>query len=115
MVMHEIGIANDLSKIVLEVSGREKLSKVTKVNISFGQLIQIVPDIFNFAFLECVKDTIAMNAEVNIEILSVKLKCRICNEEFVIKDNIFSCSKCGSTELDIIQGKELFVKSIEGE
>jgi hydrogenase nickel incorporation protein HypA/HybF len=115
MAMHEIGIANDLLQIVLEVSEREKLSKVTKVNIIFGQMIQIVPDIFNFAFSECVRDTVAMDAELNIEILSVKLKCRICNDEFVINDNIFSCSKCGSTELDVIQGKELFVKSIEGE
>jgi hydrogenase nickel incorporation protein HypA/HybF len=115
MVMHEIRIAKDLSGIVLEVAGREKLSKVTKVNISFGQMIQIVPDIFDFAFRETVRDTIAMDAEVDIEILPVKLKCRICKDEFIINDNTFSCSRCGSTELDIIQGKELFIKSIEGE
>lgn len=115
MVMHEIKIAEDLSQIVLEVAGREKLSKVTKVNISFGQMVQIVPDIFNFAFREAVRETIAVDAEVDIELLPVKLKCRICKDEFMIHDNNFSCSKCGSTELDIIQGKELFVKSIEGE
>ena len=113
--MHEIRIAKDLSLIVLEVAGREKLSKVTKVNISFGQLIQIVPDIFEFAFSETVKDTIAMDAEVDIEILPVKMRCISCKDEFNVNDNKFSCSKCGSTELDIIQGKELFVKSIEGE
>ena len=45
--MHEIRIAEDLSAIVLETARKENLSKVTKVNISFGQMIQIVPDIFN--------------------------------------------------------------------
>ena len=78
MIMHEISIVKDLSDIVLEVADREKLSKVTKVNISFGQMIQVVPDIFEFAFKETVRDTIAMDAVVDIEILPVKTRCRIC-------------------------------------
>ena len=115
IVMHEIRIAKDLSVIVLEVAAREKLSKVTKVNISFGQMIQIVPDIFDFAFRESVRDTIAMDAEVDIEILPVKMICKSCKEAFNINDNTFLCSICGSADLDIMQGKELFIKSIEGE
>lgn len=115
IIMHEIGIAQELSEIVIEVAKREKLLKVTKVNISFGKMVQIVPDIFDFAFRMTVKDTIAMNAVVDIEILPVRMRCKICNNEFNIDDNFFSCSRCGSAELDIIQGKELFIKSIEGE
>jgi hydrogenase nickel incorporation protein HypA/HybF len=115
LIMHEIRIAKELSDIVLEVAGREKLEKVTRVNISFGQLIQIVPDIFDFAFREAVRGTLAMDAPVDIEILPLKMKCKICNDEFNLNDNMFSCKRCGSTELDIIQGKELFIKSIEGE
>ena len=113
--MHEIRIAKDLSVIVLEVAGREKLSKVTKVNISFGQMIQIVPDIFDFAFRETVRDTMAMDAEADIEILPVKMRCKSCKNEFNINENTFYCSICGSADLDIMQGKELFIKSIEGE
>ena len=101
--------------IVLEVAGRDKLSKVTKVNISFGQMIQIVPDIFDFAFRETVRDTIAMDSVVDIEILPVIMRCKSCKEEFNINENTFSCNRCGSADLDIVQGKELFVKSIEGE
>ncbi len=113
--MHELRIAKDLSEIVLEAASREKLSRVTRINISFGQMIQIVPDIFNFAFREIVGETIAKEAEIEIEILPVKLKCRACKDEFMINDIIFACKNCGSTDLDIIQGKELFIKSIEGE
>jgi hydrogenase nickel incorporation protein HypA/HybF len=113
--MHELRIAADLSEIVLEVSGREKLSKVTQVNISFGQMIQIVPDIFNAAFEEAVKDTVAGDAIVNIEILPVKMRCKNCTAEFGITENIFRCTGCGSDDLELIQGKELFIKSIEGE
>ena len=113
--MHEIRIAEDLSTIVLEAAGKENLSKVTRVNISFGQLIQIVPEIFEFAFRESVKNTLAEDAVLNIEIMKVKMKCLNCGNEFQIEENYFTCSACNSSEIDIIQGKELFVKSIEGE
>jgi hydrogenase nickel incorporation protein HypA/HybF len=113
--MHEIRIAEDLSVIVLEVAGREKLSVVTKINISFGEMIQIVPDIFDFAFREAVRDTIASGAEVDIEIIPVRLKCKDCNNEFNLNNSFFSCDSCNSSDLDIITGKEMFVKSIEGE
>lgn len=113
--MHEIRIAEDLSAIVLEAAKREKLARVTKVNISFGQMIQIVPDIFRFAFGGAVRDSVAEEAEIDIEILPVKMKCKKCKNDFQVTDNRFACNFCGSTDLEIIQGKELFIKSIEGE
>ena len=113
--MHEIKIAEDLSSIVLETAKRGNLSKVTKVNIIFGQLIQIVPDIFRFAFNETVKNSVAEEAELIIEVIPVKMKCINCGNDFQVIENRFSCNVCNSTDLKIIQGKELFIKSIEGE
>ena len=113
--MHELKIAEDLSRIVIETAEREKLIKVTKVNISFGQMVQIVPDIFRFAFSETVSGTVAENAHVSIEVIPVKMKCNECGNDFKIIDNTFTCDTCGSTDLRIIQGKELFINSIEGE
>jgi hydrogenase nickel incorporation protein HypA/HybF len=113
--MHELRIAEDLSAIVLEAAGNEKLSVISKVNISFGQLIQIVPEMFEFAFREAVRNSIAEDAVVDIEIVPVKMRCRNCGSSFQVKENVFACNICNSVGLDIIQGKELFIKSIEGE
>jgi hydrogenase nickel incorporation protein HypA/HybF len=113
--MHEIQIARNLSDIVLEVAEKEKLSVVTKIDIIFGKMIQVVPDIFEFAFRECVRESIASNAELSIEIVPVRVRCLKCNEEMDLTDLWFICSKCGSADITIIQGKEMFVKSIEGE
>jgi|ERR1035437_663836 hydrogenase nickel incorporation protein HypA/HybF len=113
--MHELKIAEDLSVIVLDTALDNNLSKVTKVNVIFGQMIQIVPDIFEFAFREIVRNSIAGDAEINIEILPVKMKCTTCGSAFQVKENRFACNICSSTDLGIIQGKELFIKSIEGE
>lgn len=113
--MHEISIAEDLAKIVMDAASKAGLSEVSSINISFGQLIQIVPEIFKFAFREIVNGTIAGHAEVNIEIVPVKLKCRKCEIEFDTGENYFVCQNCNSFDVEIINGKELFVKSIEGE
>ncbi|MGD0755311.1 MAG: hydrogenase maturation nickel metallochaperone HypA [Bacteroidales bacterium] len=113
--MHEIGIAEDLSLIVLDTAKKENLSKVTKVNISFGQLVQIVPDIFEFVFRETVRNSVAQDAEIDIEIIPVKVKCKNCGNDFQVTDYLFACNVCYSTDIKIIQGKELFITSIEGE
>jgi hydrogenase nickel incorporation protein HypA/HybF len=113
--MHEIRIAEDLSMIVLDAARKENLSKVTKVNIIFGQLVQIVPEIFEFAFRETLRNSIAQDAETDIEIIPVKMKCKFCGSDFQLKENLFACNECNSTDLEILQGKELIIKSIEGE
>jgi len=113
--MHELKIAQNLAGIVIEVASGEKLSSVTAVNITFGKMIQIVPDIFDFAFRECTRGTLAADASLNIEILPLKTKCCECHEEFFPEELNFKCLKCGSANIEIIQGKEIFVKSIEGE
>jgi hydrogenase nickel incorporation protein HypA/HybF len=113
--MHELRIAEDLSAIVSETAEKENLSKVTRVNICFGQMVRIVPEIFEFAFRETMRNSVAEDAELNIEVLPVKMKCSCCGNDFQVTENRFSCNICGSTGLEIITGNELFIKSIEGE
>jgi hydrogenase nickel incorporation protein HypA/HybF len=113
--MHEIRIAEDLCLIVLDTAKKENLTKVTKVNVSIGQLVQIVPDIFKFAFSVAVRNSLAQDAETNIEIIPVQLKCKKCGSDFHLTNNLFECEVCSSTDLEIVHGKELFIKSIEGE
>ncbi len=108
--MHELSIAEDLSVIVLETARKNNLSRVSRVNLIFGQMIQIVPDIFEFAFRETVRDSIAQNAEINIEIVPVRMRCKSCGNDFQILENRFICNNCGSTELSVINGKELYIK-----
>ena len=112
--MHELRIAEDLTQIVLETAQASRLKRVTEVNVVFGQLVQIVPEIFEAAFRECARGTAADNASVNIEIRAVLMRCIKCGCDFEVQENSFVC-QCGSSDLEIISGKELFVKSIEGE
>ena len=114
--MHEIRIAEDLKKIILDVSTQNNLKKVHCVNVQFGELVHIVPDIFQIAFEESSRNSVFEDAMLDMEILPVKLKCENCDHEFFIKRNSsYSCMKCTSNNIIILQGNEIIIKSIEGE
>ncbi|MFW5721536.1 MAG: hydrogenase maturation nickel metallochaperone HypA [Bacteroidota bacterium] len=113
--MHELKIALELIEIIKDVAEKENLKSVTKVNIQFGKMIQIVPDIFQFAFEEATRDSIAEGAKLNLEILPVKFACKKCNLNTEVGDLLFKCPNCGSVDLDLIQGRETIIESIEGE
>jgi len=113
--MHETRIAMDLADTVIEVAQREHLSRVTRVNLQFGQMVQLVPDIFRFAFEEATRGTIAGNSEVDLEIVPVRLRCNNCLKDHDIDTMVFRCAFCNSADISITQGKEMIIKSIEGD
>ena len=113
--MHELAIVSDMFRIIHEGSEEQKLKRIDKVYFAIGKMMQVVPDLFRFAFDSAKEDTIAANAELEIEFLPVKMQCEDCKNEFTVEHNIFKCPECQSVNLDLIQGKELYIKSIEGE
>jgi len=112
--MHELRIAEDLAAMVAKYAAEAGLTKVVKVNVSFGQYIQIVPDLFRAAFSEATKDTVAEGAEIGIEIIAAEMRCMRCGTEYSPAGDLHACSLCGSEDIAVVHGKELFVKSIEG-
>lgn len=113
--MHELKIANELVFIVKEEAEKAGLKEVSKVSIRMGRLVSIVKETFESAFSECARNSPAENATIEIEIVPVTLVCRNCGKVRVPEDFSFWCMECGSSEIDIVSGNELYVNSIEGE
>ena len=113
--MHEVAIVNDLFRIIHEVAEKEQIKRIDKVHFSIGKMMQVVPDLFRFAFDSAKEGTIADQADLEIEFLPVKMRCKDCQNEFEVENNQFRCPACSGTDLDLIQGRELYIKSIEGE
>jgi len=113
--MHELKIAEELAAMVAGHAAEAGLNTVERVNISFGQFIQIVPEIFEAAFREAARDGVAASAELDIEIIPAEMRCQRCGSVYVPAGDINGCAICGSEEIVVKHGKELFIKSIEGE
>ncbi len=113
--MHELKIAEELSAMVSHHAAEAGLRVVEKVNISVGQFVQVVPDLLEAAFRIAAGNTVAEAAQLDIEIIVAEMRCRRCGTEYRPDDDLHACTACGSRDIDVIHGKELFIKSMEGE
>ncbi len=110
--MHELSIAENIKKVV-EESLEGRTGKVSCINLEIGKLTAVVPESLQFCFQFVGQGSPVEGAELKIQEISVKAKCNSCGSGFDIDYPLFVCPRCGSRELKILSGTELFIKSIE--
>ncbi|MFA8436060.1 MAG: hydrogenase maturation nickel metallochaperone HypA [Marinifilaceae bacterium] len=113
--MHEFSIINNIIQTITEIAEQEKLCRITRITLVIGKMRRIVPSILEYAFRISSKDTLAENAEICIESIPIKMQCKDCNHISEIIDDLYICLACGGTGLQLHSGKELYIKSIDGE
>jgi len=136
--MHEWALAESIITTALDVATKEKLKKITEINIQIGELQQIEQDIFEFAIKEIIKSykNKLENVKIRIETDESKLKCVSCGHEWKFGDMKKKltedeseaihfipevalvharCAKCGSPDFEIITGRGVSISSIKGE
>jgi hydrogenase nickel incorporation protein HypA/HybF len=108
--VHELSIADAIVAIAEEhAAGR----RVTKVEVKIGHLRQVVPSALAFAFELVAEGTTVEGAELEIEDVPARIACRKCAAERRAAEFPFTCPSCGSTDVDVLSGDELYVDSLE--
>ena len=108
-------MVEDVFRIILGVASENKIARIYKVNVVIGEYLQVKPSLFEFAFDAAKEATIASGAALNIVIEPLELECGECGNIFFISDSKYECPLCQGTNLEIIRGRDMYVKSIEGE
>jgi hydrogenase nickel incorporation protein HypA/HybF len=113
--MHELSVMQNILDIVVEFANKHKAKKVTAINLTVGDMSDLIPEWMQNYFDFVSKDTIADRAVLNIERIPAVLKCKSCGHEYVISRGNwqFICPKCESAEIELLSGREFTVKSIE--
>jgi len=65
--MHEKGVTESLVKKIIELAGREKATRVSKVSVKLGALSHMSPSHFKEHFDIAAVGTLAENAEIVAE------------------------------------------------
>jgi hydrogenase nickel incorporation protein HypA/HybF len=111
--MHELSIITSLFE-TLEAQAREHGAvRITRVQLRVGPLAGAVPDLLRDAFDMYKNGTIAEGAPLEIIDSPVRIKCRACGAETEPKDLILKCPECGSTDVSLCSGTELYLDKIE--
>ncbi len=108
--MHELAIADSVVQIASRhADGRQ----VTKVCLKVGHLRQVVPSALAFSFELVAQGTPVEGAELEMEEVPVTGKCSGCGAESQLTEFPLQCAACGSFDLEVLQGEELYVESLE--
>ena len=113
MTMHELSLAEALLNQIEEITAKEKASEVVSVRISIGALSGVERDAFEFALPIVAEGTVLSNCDFAISEIPVKVKCEDCLKESFPEMPTLECVECGSANVDIIEGKELTLTSME--
>lgn len=113
--MHEFSICQSIIDTVIKETENQELDncRLLKVRLIVGQLRQLVSEYLIFAFNVLAKGTIAEGASLEIKNLATAILCLDCSYKGETAKDTIICPKCHSVQVDIINGKELLIESIE--
>ena len=111
--MHELAITQSILSIVVEKAEEVKANKITRINLTIGEMSGIVADCVQFYFDFLSKDTIAAHANLYFDRPRTKLRCRHCGMTYEPDGFDWICNNCHNNNVEIIAGRECYVTSIE--
>ncbi len=108
--MHELSLAG---AIIATAAKHADGRPVAVVSLRVGTLRQVVPDTLQFYFEFVARGGVCEGADLEIEIVPARLRCRPCAIEWSIDVPHFRCPTCAGSEVEIASGNEFEVESIE--
>ena len=113
--MHELSITQSMLDLVLEQAEKAGAREVGRINLVIGEMTGIVEECVQFYFGFISRGTIAEGADLSFKRVPSRARCRACDKLFELEEFEWTCPHCGGAELEIVEGKELFIESIEVE
>jgi hydrogenase nickel incorporation protein HypA/HybF len=110
--VHELSLSSAIvNTVVKHADGR----RVTAVQLTVGQLRQVIPDSLEFYFELVSRGTVCEGAALEQELIPAVLRCEPCGEKWSIEIPAFRCPFCGGSQVSVHSGEEFQVESIEVE
>jgi len=111
--VHELSLVASVLEVLEEEARRHGAVRVTRVVLKVGALSGAVPEVRESAFDANKNGTIAAAARLEIVRVPIRLRCPDCGGEAVSEEAHFACAACGSRRVDIIEGRDLFVETLD--
>ena len=113
--MHELSIAQALVERADALCREQKAGCVTALSLCVGTLSGVDPEALQAAFPLAAEDSRSAGAELKIEVIEASVRCRACGAQSVPEAPFIYCAACGSRDVEITHGRELYIQSMEVE
>lgn len=113
--MHEYSIVQSLLESCEEHVESNDASSVSKVIVKIGVLSGVEANLLQTAFDTFKEGTVCNSAEFIINIQKVLIECTSCNKSSELEKNEFLCPFCKSSSVNVIDGEDMYLMSLEME
>ncbi len=113
--MHEYSIVQALLEQIENIAEENKATKVTKIITKLGAMSAIEPHLLEVAFDTFKEKTIADSAEFVMNIQPLTIRCKECGAVSEIEKTHYTCLQCGSVDIEVIDGEDMYLMSLEME
>ena len=111
--MHEIGIIQNTLDLAVKSARASGATRIHQVRLRVGAMTGVVPDALQFAFEVVRQETMAANAQLQVETVPVTCWCPGCQKEFASADLLYECPQCGRISAELRHGLELELAALE--
>ncbi len=110
--MHELAITEGILKTVLPAAEQGGAKKILEIRLRIGEFSDIIPDCVQ-SYLDIIgKGTLAEGAKVVSETVPSTARCRSCGFTGHIDRRFAKCPECGSTDFELLTGREFSVEDL---
>ncbi len=111
--MHELAICQALIDQVEGLARDNNAQVVKTIWLNVGPLSGAEIPLLKHAYPLAVAGTIAEGAELIIEAMAIRVRCKTCGEESEATANRLLCAECGDYHTELISGDEMVLASLE--
>lgn len=111
--MHEMGITQGILEASIDAAEKAGATKITQIDISIGELTEIVEFALQFAFEALTPGTMAEGATLVVTHVGARSRCNDCGVEYEHDRFQMVCPECDSFNVVLLQGREMQIDSIE--
>lgn len=112
--MHEMGLMDAMLRMVKRICEEEKLERVDKIVLEVGELSGIeIPYLYD-GFNAVIHGTDWADTRLEVETVPGVLHCNDCDMDFPLRNQELFCPDCFGKNLSIKSGRDMTLKSIEG-
>lgn len=109
--MHEASLVDNLLRQVDELAASHGTTQVREVRLEIGLLSGVEPLLLRAAFDRLKAHSCAAQADLLIDDIGLKCRCKQCCGEYSTHELQFLCPTCGSVDVTVIGGDGVLLVS----
>ena len=111
--MHELTITEQIADIAIRHGEKNTAKKITDLYLVIGELSTVIDESVQFYWDLITEDTICAGATLHFQRIPAKFLCLECGKEYqLVNGELSPCPDCQSSKMEILEGKEFHLDSI---